>query len=62
MLVFGDTLKNIVQEHFDGFKNFNTVSSIFTELLFIFATFLVFLLLYNLFPDNVHHEVYYSPL
>ena len=38
--------------YFGGFENFNTVSSIFTELLFIFATFLVFLLLYKFMPKH----------
>lgn len=52
MLVFGDSLKNIIQEHFGGFENFNIVSSIFTELLFIFATFFVFLLLYKFMPKH----------
>lgn len=52
ILVFGDTLKNIVQEHFGGLENFNVVTSIFTELLFIFATFLVFLFLYKFMPKH----------
>ena len=52
MLVFGDSLKNIAQEHFGGFENFNMVSSVFTELLFIFVTFLVFLLLYKFMPKH----------
>ena len=52
MLVFGDSLKNIIHEHFGGFENFNTVSSVFTELLFIFVTFLVFLLLYKFMPKH----------
>ena len=52
VLVFGETFKNIVQEQFGGVKNFSIFSSIFTELLFIFITFLVFLLLYRFMPKH----------
>ena len=52
VLVFGETFKNIVQEQFGGVKNFSMFSSIFTELLFIFITFLVFLLLYRFMPKH----------
>lgn len=52
MLVFGDTLKNIIQRYFGGLENFNTISSVLAELLFIFATFLVFLLLYRFMPKH----------
>lgn len=52
VLVFGETLKNIVQEQFGGVKNFSMFSSIFTEILFIFVTFLVFWLLYRFMPKH----------
>ena len=52
VLVFGETFKNIVQEQFGGVKNFSMFSSIFTELLFIFVTFLVFWLLYRFMPKH----------
>ena len=52
VLVFGETFKNIVQEQFGGVKNFSIFSSIFTELLFIFITFLVFWLLYRFMPKH----------
>lgn len=52
VLVFGETLKNIMQEQFGGVKNFSMFSSIFTELLFIFVTFLVFWLLYRFMPKH----------
>ena len=52
VLVFGETFKNIVQEQFGGVKNFSIFSSIFTKLLFIFITFLVFLLLYRFMPKH----------
>ena len=52
VLVFGETLTNIVKEQFEGVKNFSMFSSIFTELLFIFITFLVFLLLYRFMPKH----------
>ena len=52
VLVFGETFKNIMQEQFGGVKNFSIFSSIFTELLFIFITFLVFWLLYRFMPKH----------
>lgn len=52
VLVFGETFKNIMQEQFGGVKNFSMFSSIFTELLFIFVTFLVFWLLYRFMPKH----------
>ena len=52
VLVFGETFKNIVQEQFGEVKNFSIFSSIFTKLLFIFITFLVFLLLYRFMPKH----------
>ena len=52
VLVFGETLTNIVKEQFGGVKNFSMFSSIFTELLFIFVTFLVFWLLYRFMPKH----------
>ena len=52
LLVFGNSLKSIVQNHFGIFENFNTFLQILTELGFIFATFIVFLLLYKFMPKH----------
>ena len=51
-LVFGNSLRNLIQEHFGGMKNYNIWSSILTEVGFIFATFLVFILIYKFIPKN----------
>lgn len=52
MLVFGETLKNIIQQHFGGFENFNLISYVIAEAIFIFVTFLIFLLLYKFMPKH----------
>ena len=52
LLVFGNSLKSIIQNHFGIFENFNTFLQTMTELGFIFATFIVFLLLYKLMPKH----------
>lgn len=52
LLVFGNSLKSIIQNHFGIFENFNTFLQILTELGFIFATFIVFLLLYKFMPKH----------
>ena len=51
-LVFGDVLKSIVQERFGGLKNYNNLSAFFTELGFIFVTFIIFILLYKFMPKH----------
>ena len=52
LLVFGNTLKSIIQNHFGVLENFNTFLQILTEIGFIFATFIVFLLLYKFMPKH----------
>lgn len=52
LLVFGNSLKSIIQNHFDIFENFNTFLEVLTELAFIFATFIVFLMLYKFMPKH----------
>lgn len=52
LLVFGNSIKSIIQEHFGIFENFNTFLQILTELGFVFATFIVFLLLYKFMPKH----------
>ena len=52
LLVFGNSLKSIIQNHFGILENFNTFLQILTELGFIFATFIVFLLLYKFMPKH----------
>lgn len=47
ILVFGKSMISIAQEHFGEFKNFNIVSEIITEIVFIIITFVVFLILYK---------------
>jgi len=52
LLVFGNSLISIVKEHFGGFQNYTILSSIVTEIAFIFATFIIFLLLYKFTPKH----------
>lgn len=52
LLVFGNTLVSIVKDYFGGLKNFNIISSIITELCFIFLTFIIFLFLYKFMPKH----------
>lgn len=52
LLVFGNSLKSIIQNHFGILENFNTFLQTLTELGFIFATFIVFLLLYKFMPKH----------
>ena len=51
-LVFGDSLISIVKKYFGGFENYTLLSSVVTELTFIFATFIIFLFLYKFMPKN----------
>lgn len=55
LLVFGNSLKHIIQNHFGIFENFNIFQQLIAEISFIFITFLVFLLLYKFMPK---HKVY----
>lgn len=52
LLVFGNSLKSIVQQHFGGLENFNMFSQIITEIGFVFITFIIFLFLYKFMPKH----------
>ena len=52
LLVFGNSLKSIMQQHFGALENFNAFSQFVTEIGFIFATFVVFLFLYIFMPNH----------
>ena len=52
LLVFGNSLKSIIQDHFGILENFNTFLQTLTELGFIFATLIIFLLLYKFMPKH----------
>lgn len=52
LLVFGNSLKSIIQNYFGALENFNTFLQILTEIGFIFATFIVYLLLYKFMPKH----------
>ena len=52
LLVFGKSLKSIIQNHFGGMKNFGFWSTVVTQLIFITATFLVFLFVYKVMAKN----------
>ena len=52
LLVFGNSLRGIIQAQFGGLKNYNIWSSILTGIGFILATFLIFILLYKYIPKN----------
>ena len=52
LLVFGNSLKSIIQNHFGIFENFNIFLQVLTEIGFILATFIVFLLLYKFMPKH----------
>lgn len=50
--IFGNSLINIIQRYILEFKNYTKILEIFTELAFIFATFIIFLLLYKFVPKH----------
>ena len=52
LLVFGNSLKSIIQNHFGALENFNIFLQVLTEIGFIFATFIIFLLLYKFMPKH----------
>ncbi len=52
LLVFGNSLKSLMQQHFGALENFNTFSQVVTELGFILATFIIFLFLYRFMPKH----------
>lgn len=51
-LVFGSSLISIIKKHFGFFYNFNNIYFLITEFGFIFATFLIFLLIYKFMPRH----------
>lgn len=54
LLVFGNSLISIVKNYFGGFESFTFLSDVVAKFIFIFVTFIVFLLLYKYVP---HHKV-----
>ena len=52
VLVFGNGIISIIKEKFGTLKNYNIISSIFTEIGLIFITFIIFLLLYKFMPRH----------
>ena len=50
--IFGNSLINIIQQYILEFRNYTKILGIFTELAFIFATFIIFLLLYKFVPKH----------
>ena len=52
LLVFGKSWISNNTKPFGAFENFNTISEIITEIAFIFATFIIFLLLYKFMPKR----------
>lgn len=52
LLVFGNSLKSIIQNHFGALENFNIFLQVLTEIGLIFATFIIFLLLYKFMPKH----------
>lgn len=52
LLVFGNSLKSIMQQHFGALENFSAFSQVVTELGFILATFVIFLFLYRFIPKH----------
>lgn len=52
VLVFGNSILSIIQEHFNGFKNYTIISGLLTEMIFIFLTFVVFMVIYKFLPKH----------
>lgn len=52
LLVFGSSLISIIQNYLGIFKKFNILLRVFTELGFIFITFIVFLCVYKFLPKH----------
>ena len=51
-LVFGDSLISIIKGYFGRLENYNFIWSIFTNLMFITATFIIFLCIYKFIPKH----------
>ena len=47
VLVFGSSLIEIIQKHFETLENYTILSKVITNIAFIFVTFLVFIILYK---------------
>lgn len=52
ILVFGNSLIDILKIHFTLFENLTRISAFITQLTLIFSTFIVFLLVYRFIPKN----------
>lgn len=52
LLVFGSSLRGIIQNNFGGLKNYNIYMQILTQVVYIFVTFIVFLFLYKYMPGH----------
>lgn len=52
LLVFGNSLILIIQNHFGLLRNFTWLSGILTEIGFILVTFIIFLFLYKFMPKS----------
>lgn len=52
LLVFGNSLIEIIQKYVGGLENYNTISAIATQIGLILITFLIFLLLYKFMPKH----------
>ena len=52
LLVFGNSLKSLMQQHFGALEDFSALSQVVTELGFILATFVIFLFLYRFMPKH----------
>ena len=50
LLVFGNSLREILQNNLGEIENYNLLSRILTDVGFVFATFIIFLLLYKYMP------------
>lgn len=51
-LVFGHSLRNIIQDKFEGMPNYSLIASIITKISFIIATIFIFILLYKFMPKH----------
>lgn len=51
-LIFSDSIISVIKENFGIFNSYNTLMEILAKILFIFATFIVFLLIYRLVPKH----------
>ena len=51
-LVFGHSLRNIIQDKFEGMPNYSLIASIITKIGFVIATIFIFILLYKFMPKH----------